>query len=101
MSIAQTAAMARAYGMSYGEYCMRVEMGTLPPAPKYEVEPSAPEVRRTASGAIKWSQELTDYIMSMHTSGMKPEEISRKTNIPSERIRSRIKYVKKSDGKYI
>ena len=101
MSISRTAAMAKAYGMTYGEYCMRVEMGTLPPTPKYEVEQPMPEVRRTASGAIKWSKELTDYVMEKHTRGMKFEEISRKVSISPESIRSRVKYVKRSHGKHV
>lgn len=97
MSLSESAAMAKAYGMTYGQYCLAKELGTLPNTPKHEVIPSAPEVRRTASGAVKWSKELVDYIWSMYTSGMKPEEIGRRTGIRSDKIRQKLKYIKRDE----
>lgn len=94
MSLSESAAMAKVYGMSYGQYCLAVELGTLPESPKHEVTPPAPEVRRTARGAVKWSKELMDYIWSMHTSGMKPEEISRRIGIEIKKIYNRISILK-------
>lgn len=98
MSLAETAAKAKAYGMSYGEYYMRVEMGTLPSQPKYEVEPSAPEVRYCGtSGLIKWTPELTAHVWSMYTSGVKPEEISKRTGIPVNKVRSKLGEIKRNE----
>ncbi len=102
MSLSETAAKAKQYGLSYGQYCLRKEMGTLPPEPKSaESEPENPPKKIYVAGEFKWTKEITEQVMRLYREGNPPRVIAQITGIPRKKIGGRICYLKRRYGKHI